>query len=273
MQTSGISETPKQSNYDVVIVGGAMMGSSTAWFLSDNPDFNGSVLVVERDPSYEFASTSHTNSCIRQQFSAPLNIKISQFAAEFVKNARELMGDEDLEAVTSEFPEDALPVPELIDHIITKHHEFLRKTLLDMKIAAEIIAEDYDNIDENLDLLLFYLDQLTVEQFNHMQKEESILFPYIKSLYEEGDPLNKVCFGSIKSPLSVMEMEHDNCLLELEQIRRLANDYQAPEWAGPLLTRFYKDLESMEKDLIEHLEKENNILHPKAIAKEREIYS
>lgn len=97
MQTSGLSESPKQSNYDVIIVGGAMMGSSTAWFLSDNPDFDGSVLVVERDPSYEFASTSHTNSCIRQQFSAPLNIRISQFAADFVKNARELMGgDEDI---------------------------------------------------------------------------------------------------------------------------------------------------------------------------------
>ena len=186
----------------------------------------------------------------------------------------ELMGDEDFEAVNSEYPEDALPVPELIDHIITKHHEFLRKILLDMKIAAEIIAEDYNNTDENLDLLLFYLDQLTVEQFNHMQKEESILFPYIKSLYaEDEDPLKKVCFGSIKSPISVMEMEHDNCLQELEQIRRLANNYKAPERAGPLLTRFYSDLAAMEKDLIDHLEKENNILHPKAIAREREIYS
>ena len=93
--TSLLAETPKRSNYDVIIVGGAMMGSSTAWFLSDNPDFNGTVLVVERDPSYEFCSTSHTNSCMRQQFSAPLNIHISQFAADFVKNIREYMGGGD----------------------------------------------------------------------------------------------------------------------------------------------------------------------------------
>ena len=68
-------QAPAQKTYDVVIVGGAMMGSSTAWWLSRNPDFDGRILVVERDPSYEFASTSHTNSCIRQQFSSPTNIR------------------------------------------------------------------------------------------------------------------------------------------------------------------------------------------------------
>ena len=89
------TQAPLKSAYDVVIVGGAMYGSSVAWFLSDNPDFNGSVLVVERDPSYEFASTSHTNSCMRQQFSSETNIRVSQFAAEFVKNFRHFMGDDE----------------------------------------------------------------------------------------------------------------------------------------------------------------------------------
>lgn len=83
---------PTKSGYDVVIVGGAMLGSSVAWFLSNNPDFNGSILVVERDPTYEFTSTVHTNSCMRQQFSNEVNVRISQFAAEFVKNFREFMG-------------------------------------------------------------------------------------------------------------------------------------------------------------------------------------
>ena len=85
-------EPPKQLSYDVVIIGGAMMGSSTAWFLSDNKDFTGSVLVVERDPSYQHAATSHSNSCIRQQFSTELNVKISQFGADFVQNLPRYMG-------------------------------------------------------------------------------------------------------------------------------------------------------------------------------------
>lgn len=88
-------QSPQHNSYDVVIIGGAIMGASTAWFLSNNEDFKGSVLVVERDPTYENSSTMHTNSCMRQQFSADLNVRISQFAAKFVKNIREYMhGDE-----------------------------------------------------------------------------------------------------------------------------------------------------------------------------------
>ena len=80
------TNTPKLNHYDVIIVGGAMYGSSVAWWLSRNSDFDGSILVVDRDMSFEFASTSHTNSCIRQQFSNPTNIQISQFGAEFINN-------------------------------------------------------------------------------------------------------------------------------------------------------------------------------------------
>lgn len=87
--------TPQHKSYDVIIVGGAIMGASAAWFLSDNEDFNGSALVVERDPTYENASTMHTNSCMRQQFSTALNVHISQFAADFVKNIRDYMGGDD----------------------------------------------------------------------------------------------------------------------------------------------------------------------------------
>ena len=58
-------QTPQKANYDVVIIGGAMMGSSTAWFLSTNPDFDGSCLVIEMDSSYVNSSTAHTNSCMR----------------------------------------------------------------------------------------------------------------------------------------------------------------------------------------------------------------
>lgn len=85
--------TPTASSYDVVIVGGAIMGASTAWFLADEPGFDGSVLVVERDPGYATCSTAHSNSCIRQQFSDPLNVRISQFTADFIKALPERMKD------------------------------------------------------------------------------------------------------------------------------------------------------------------------------------
>lgn len=89
-----IFTAPQNQSYDVVIIGGAMLGSSVAWFTANNPDFQGSILVVERDPTYEFSSTAHTNSCMRQQFTSEINIKISQFAADFVKNFQEYMGND-----------------------------------------------------------------------------------------------------------------------------------------------------------------------------------
>ncbi|HEY4804780.1 MAG TPA: FAD-dependent oxidoreductase, partial [Paraburkholderia sp.] len=45
-------------HYDVVIVGGAVVGSATAYFLAENPDFNGSVLVIERDWTYAKSATA-----------------------------------------------------------------------------------------------------------------------------------------------------------------------------------------------------------------------
>ena len=88
MRLAPIVDRPAKASYDVVIIGGAMIGSAIAWNLSADPTFDGSVLVVERDPTYAFSGTSRTNSCMRQQFSTEVNIRISQYGAEFLKNFR-----------------------------------------------------------------------------------------------------------------------------------------------------------------------------------------
>lgn len=89
-----LPDTPGRTSYDVVIVGGAMMGTAVAWFLADHPGFDGTVLVVERDPSYQFSSTAHTNSCLRQQFTQAINVQVSQFGLQYVRNFRRHMGDD-----------------------------------------------------------------------------------------------------------------------------------------------------------------------------------
>ncbi|MDP2699096.1 FAD-binding oxidoreductase [Thalassospira sp.] len=82
-------------NYDVIIVGGAVIGSSAAWFLTGRDDFKGRVLVIEKDPTYEFCSTALSAASIRQQFSTPANIEMSGFGIEFLRN---LKRDVDAEA-------------------------------------------------------------------------------------------------------------------------------------------------------------------------------
>lgn len=80
-----------KQHYDVIIVGGAVIGSSVAYFLAQNPDFNGSILVIERDPTYVRAATSLSSSSIRNQFSNPINVQISRFGTDFIRNFAETM--------------------------------------------------------------------------------------------------------------------------------------------------------------------------------------
>ncbi|SEL25369.1 Glycine/D-amino acid oxidase [Roseovarius nanhaiticus] len=94
MPPNSYISTPSHDSYDVVIIGGAMMGSAAAWFTAQDPDFDGRILVIDRDPSYEKCSTGHTNSCIRQQFSSALNVRISQFGADFIQNLPRHMGND-----------------------------------------------------------------------------------------------------------------------------------------------------------------------------------
>ncbi|MGB5708688.1 MAG: FAD-binding oxidoreductase [Arenicellales bacterium] len=101
MKLKAIDSEPSQDSYDVVIIGGAIMGSSAAWFLSSDNSFDGRILVVEKDPTYHLASTSLTNSCIRQQFSSELNVRISQYGVEFLRNFRKnLGGDSEIPDIT-----------------------------------------------------------------------------------------------------------------------------------------------------------------------------
>jgi len=80
-----------RKSYDVVIVGGAVMGSATAYFLLASADFKGSVLIIERDPTFATSSTSLSAASIRTHFSNPVNVKMSQFGLEFIRNFGSLM--------------------------------------------------------------------------------------------------------------------------------------------------------------------------------------
>jgi FAD-dependent oxidoreductase domain-containing protein 1 len=77
---------------DVVIIGGAIVGSAVATFLRRRPDWDGRVVVVERDPTFRTSSTTLSAASIRLQFSTPLNIEISRFGVEVIKHLDTWLG-------------------------------------------------------------------------------------------------------------------------------------------------------------------------------------
>ena len=83
-----------RKTYDVIIVGGGIMGSATAYFLMKYDDTL-KVAVVERDPSYTYASTTLSASNVRIQFSLKENIQISQYTFEFLERFEDEMQVED----------------------------------------------------------------------------------------------------------------------------------------------------------------------------------
>jgi FAD-dependent oxidoreductase domain-containing protein 1 len=78
-------------SHPVVVIGGGVMGSALAYWLTRLEPAQ-QVTVVERDPSYEHASSALSAASIRQQFSAPINIRISRASMAFLRNAADELG-------------------------------------------------------------------------------------------------------------------------------------------------------------------------------------
>jgi FAD-dependent oxidoreductase domain-containing protein 1 len=77
--------------HDIVVVGGAVVGSAAAYFLSANPAFQGRICVLERDPAYADCATTRSLASIRHQFSTPANVQLSMFGTTFVRQAAQLL--------------------------------------------------------------------------------------------------------------------------------------------------------------------------------------
>ena len=70
---------------DIVIAGGAAIGSSIAFHIANDPAFKGRVVVIEKDPTYQFSASALSAASIRQQYSSAINIRMSLYGIAFLR--------------------------------------------------------------------------------------------------------------------------------------------------------------------------------------------
>jgi len=161
-----------------------------------------------------------------------------------------------------------LSLGQLIDHIVTEHHAYLRRELPRLARLIHKVARVHGEEDERLASLPGIYDAMQAELADHMLKEEQILFPAIRTLEESEGP-GEAGFASIGQPIQVMMAEHDSTGRALETLRRLTDGFTPPDWACNTYRAMLDGLRELEADLHQHIHEENNILFPRALEKER----
>jgi regulator of cell morphogenesis and NO signaling len=162
----------------------------------------------------------------------------------------------------------AAPLSELIDHILGTHHAYLKEELPRLEQLVERVASKHgEHHGESLSPLRAGYVALKEELDMHLQKEEMILFPYIRQAERSlatGEPLPHSCFGSVEGPIRMMEFEHDSAGEALRRMRDVTGNYNLPEDACNSYRGLFHGLQALEADLHLHIHKENNILFPRA---------
>jgi regulator of cell morphogenesis and NO signaling len=164
----------------------------------------------------------------------------------------------------------------LIDHIVNTHHTYVSESIpLILQYSNKVAHVHGDHYKEVVEINSIFTE-VANELLLHMQKEEHVLFPFIKQLHHaktEGKQSEQPHFGTVQNPIRMMEHEHENAGDAFKKIAELSNDFTPPEEACNTFKALYAILDEFEQDLHRHIHLENNIVHPKAIALEQELAS
>jgi regulator of cell morphogenesis and NO signaling len=179
-----------------------------------------------------------------------------------------LLDQADTEPTTAEETDwSAAYLAALVDHIVEKHHTFLRKELPRLDSLIQRVTAAHGQRHPELLELSHVFAAMASELVSHMLKEEHVLFPAIKrlearSLHDPAAPSGP--FLGLEQPIKVMEDEHRSAGDALRRIRWLTGDFQPPADACNTYLALMAGLQALEADLHQHIHKENNILFPRA---------
>jgi regulator of cell morphogenesis and NO signaling len=160
---------------------------------------------------------------------------------------------------------DDVDLHQLIDHIESRHHTYVRENLPVLLGFAQKVASVHGKAHPNTLVICELFEELTADLSQHLLKEEQVLFPYIRQIAGPEPKGAQVQCGHVSAPIAAMHNEHDHAGHSMKRIRELTNDYQPPEGACNTFRALYAGLAEFEEDLHLHIHLENNILFRKVL--------
>lgn len=155
----------------------------------------------------------------------------------------------------------------LIEHIINTHHQFVSSKIEEISVYAQKVATVHgERHPENVEIYQTFVN-LSHEMLSHMEDEEKIVFPMIKSISTKrkmGKSVGSNEVNELKKQLQLMEEDHDGAGNLMALIRQQSNNFTPPVDACATYRILYQNLRGFEEDLHKHVHLENNILFKKA---------
>ncbi len=151
-----------------------------------------------------------------------------------------------------------LSTARLVAHIISTHHEYLRRTLPFVETLATKVSEVHGEHQPELRDLRAAVSELSAALIAHLDEEEDELFPAIMAR-EPDRAITDKHFGS-------MLADHLEVAKQLEHIRALSHDFGLPDWACTSYKTLFAELQRVETDTFTHVHLENHVLRPRFLA-------
>lgn len=160
----------------------------------------------------------------------------------------------------------------LADYIVKQFHVYTREMFPTINDSMDAVVDAHGDARPELHKLATLWPELRGQLAMHMQKEELMLFPYVKRMVRsqaDGTIPKPPPFGTAKELIDKMEAEHEETGNLLAQMAECSRGYAAPEDADPAYRAFCACLREFDAATKKHLHLENNILFPKSIRLEQ----
>lgn len=156
---------------------------------------------------------------------------------------------------------------DVVDHILSTHHTFMHKELPYIsKLMNKVTMAHAEKHGDFLNLLNGVYQTFKDNLEEHLNMEETLLFPYIKELEASKKPLKPIKeTAKFKKIIDLLSAEHDVAGDALLEMRALTSDYVLPLDACKSFEELYEHLQAIEDDLHEHVHLENTILFPRVV--------